>query len=150
METEPSILVTKLILIFILTLINAFFSASEMAVVSVNKNRIRMLAEKGNKKAIQLYDLLEDPSSFLSTIQIGITFAGFFASASAATSLSSKLALFLSRFNIPKSDEIALFLITIILAYITLVLGELVPKRIALQKSESIALFAVAPSQLIA
>ena len=150
METEPSILVTKLILIFILTLINAFFSASEMAVVSVNKNRIRMLAEKGNKKAIQLYDLLEDPSSFLSTIQIGITFAGFFASASAATSLSSKLALFLSRFNIPKSDEIALFLITIILAYITLVLGELVPKRIALQKSESIALFAVAPIQLIA
>ena len=94
METEPSILVTKLILIFILTLINAFFSASEMAVVSVNKNRIRMLAEKGNKKAIQLYDLLEDPSSFLSTIQIGITFAGFFASASAATSISNKLEKF--------------------------------------------------------
>ena len=97
METESSVLITRLILIFILTLINAFFSASEMAVVSVNKNKIRLLAEKGNKKAVQLYNLLEEPSKFLSTIQIGITFAGFFASAAAATSMSSPLADFLSK-----------------------------------------------------
>ncbi len=145
METESSVLITRLILIFILTLINAFFSASEMAVVSVNKNKIRLLAEKGNKKAVQLYNLLEEPSKFLSTIQIGITFAGFFASAAAATSMSSPLADFLSKLNVPKSDEIALLIITFVLSYVTLVLGELVPKRIALQKSESIALFAIGP-----
>jgi putative hemolysin len=86
---------------------------------------------------------MEEPSKFLATIQVGITMAGFLASASAATSMSKPLAKFLLKLNIPGSDQIALFLVTIILAYITLVLGELVPKRIALQNSERIAMASI-------
>lgn len=145
MEFESGPLKYKILLIIILTLINAFFSAAEMAVVSVNKNKIKILADKGNKKASLLYELLKEPSNFLSAIQIGITFAGFFASALAATGLSSGLNNFLSMHNIPKSYEISLFIITLLLSYLTLVFGELVPKRIALAKSESIALFSIIP-----
>lgn len=145
MEPESGTLKYKIILILILTFINAFFSAAEMAVVSVNKNKIKMLVDKGDKKASLLYELLKEPSNFLSAIQIGITFAGFFASALAATGLSDGLNNFLSILNIPKSYELSLFIITILLSYLTLVFGELVPKRIALAKSESIALFSIIP-----
>ena len=91
MDPSPSIL-PKIILILVLILINAFFAAAEMAMVSVNKSKIKMLAEKGNKKALLLKKVLKSPGNFLSTIQIGITFAGFFASASPATSISETLA----------------------------------------------------------
>lgn len=131
----------QLILILILVLINAFFSASEMAIVSVNKAKISILAEDNNKKAKILLKLMEEPSRFLATIQVGITLAGFLASASAATTLSKPLASLMKNINIPASDQLALIIVTIILAYITLVLGELFPKRLALQNSEAIALF---------
>ena len=81
----------QLLLILILTLINGFFAAAEMAFVSINKHRIDSLCEENNKKAILLKKLLDDPSGFLSTIQIGITLAVFFSSASAATTLSVRL-----------------------------------------------------------
>lgn len=132
-------------LIFILVMVNAFFASAEMAIVSLNKTKVALLAENGNKKAIQLLALLKEPSNFLATIQVGITFAGFFASASAATSISSGLAKFLASYNIPYSSNIAVLLITILISYITLVLGELVPKRIALQNAESVAMFSVKP-----
>ncbi|WP_127837138.1 hemolysin family protein [Clostridium prolinivorans] len=133
----------ELLLIIILILINAFFAASEMAIVSLNRTKITHLANEENKKAKTLLKLMEEPSKFLATIQVGITMAGFLASASAATSMSKPLAKFLLKLNIPGSDQIALFLVTIILAYITLVLGELVPKRIALQNSERIAMASI-------
>lgn len=84
MDGSPS---GNFILIFILVMVNAFFASAEMAIVSINKTKITLLAEDGNKKAKLLLGLLKEPSNFLATIQVGITFAGFFASASAATSI---------------------------------------------------------------
>ncbi|WP_252216044.1 hemolysin family protein [Clostridium sp. VAP41] len=136
---------SQIILIVILTLVNAFFASAEMAIVSLNKNKIKLLAEEGNKKAITLLKLMEEPTKFLSTIQVGITLAGFFNSASAATGISQDLAHYLSGLNVPYSNKIALIIVTVIISYITLVFGELFPKRIALKKSEAIAMFSVRP-----
>lgn len=133
----------QLLIIFLLTGMNAFFSGAEMAIISVNKNRVKFLVDEGNKKAILLEKLLEEPSKFLSTIQVGITLTGFFASASAATGLSKYLTIFFEKFNFIYSYEISMILITLLLSYITLVFGELLPKRIALKSSEKIALSSV-------
>ena len=145
MDPEPMSLVSQFILILVLTLLNAFFASAEMAIVSVNRNRIKMLADDGNKKASLLVDLLEEPNKFLSTIQVGITLAGFFSSASAATGISEVIGASLSQLGIPYAQSISLVVITIILSYFTLVFGELVPKRIALQKSEQMAMLSVRP-----
>jgi putative hemolysin len=145
LEPEPANITSQLILIVILTMLNAFFAAAEMAIVSLNKNKLKLLVEEGNKKAQLLIKLLEEPTKFLSTVQVGITLAGFFSSASAATGLSDDLAQYLNRFNIPYSGQIALIVVTIILSFITLVFGELFPKRLALQKSEAIAMFSIRP-----
>jgi len=136
---------SSFILIFILIGINAFFASAEMAIVSLNKTKINILAEEGNKKAILLRGILKEPNNFLSTIQVGITFAGFFASASAATSISGGLEKVLLELGVPYAEKIAFIGITLLIAYLTLVLGELVPKRIALQSSEKIAMFAIKP-----
>lgn len=136
---------SSIILIFVLVMVNAFFASAEMAIVSINKTKIGFLADEGNKKAQLLLKLINEPSNFLATIQVGITFAGFFASASAATSISSSFAEVLDKWNIPYSEDIALVLITILISYITLVLGELLPKRIALQNAERVAMISVKP-----
>lgn len=135
----------QFLLIFILILLNAYFAASEMAMVSVDKKKVAERAEKGNKKARMLLDLLKEPSRFLSTIQIGITLAGFFSSASAARGLSGRLGLLISGLGVPLrlSDDIAFVGITLILSYITIVFGELIPKRIALINAEKYAMFAI-------
>ena len=137
--SEGSLLL-QIVIIIILTGINAFFSSAEMAIVSLNKNKLKILIEDGNKKAILLDNLLKEPSKFLSTIQVGITLASFFASASAATGLSQFLSEALKPLKIPYSSQISMILITFILSYVTLVFGELIPKRIALRNSENIAL----------
>ncbi|MBK1810571.1 HlyC/CorC family transporter [Clostridium sp. YIM B02505] len=142
-------LITSILLVIVLIAINAFLVAAEMSIVSLNKNRIGILADKGDKKAILLKNLTNEPSRFLATIQVGITLAGFFASASAATSLSNSFARFLSKNNVPYSDQIALVIITVVISYFTLVLGELFPKRLALKKSESVAMFTVKPIVMI-
>lgn len=141
-------LIFQFILILILTLINAFFSASEMAIVSLNKNKIKVLAEEGNKNAILIERLLQEPTKFLSTVQVGITLASFFSSASAATGISNVFGNSLETLNIPYAHEISLIVVTIILSYITLVFGELLPKRLALQNSQKIAMYAVKPIML--
>ena len=147
---DPSTpLAIQLIFLFVLILINAFFAMAEMAIVSVNKNKIKILAQDGNKKAILLQNLLEDPNRFLSAIQIAITLAGFLASASASIALSDGLGAWLSGFGIPYGKQIAVVLVTILLSYVTLVLGELYPKRLALQHSEKAALFVVRPIVVI-
>jgi len=140
--SEGSLLL-QIVIIIILTGINAFFSSAEMAIVSLNKNKLKILIEDGNKKAILLDNLLKEPSKFLSTIQVGITLASFFASASAATGLSQFLSAALKPLKIPYSSQISMILITFILSYVTLVFGELIPKRIALRNSENIALSSV-------
>ena len=133
----------RLALIFILILLNAFFAASEIAIISVDKKKLSYQAEEGNKKAKILLDLLKEPSRFLSTIQVGITFAGFFSSASAAVGLSDDFGQLLARLGVPFAKDLAFILITVLLSFVTLVLGELVPKRIALQYSEKFSMFAV-------
>ncbi len=140
-------MITEILFLLALVMVNAFFAASEIALISLNDNKIKLMAEGGNKKAQQLVKLLGEPSRFLATIQIGITLAGFMASAFAAESFADPIVAVLKQYNIPVSDGVlkvtTLVVITLILSYFTLVLGELVPKRIAMKKSEGIAFFAV-------
>ena len=138
----------QLILIAFLTMINAFFAGAEMAIISVDKKKIRKMGKEGHKKANTLLKVLNEPSKFLSTIQVGITFAGFFSSASAAIGISDDLGQVLSNIGIPFGKNIAFIGVTLILSYIILVFGELVPKRIALQHSEKFAMFAIGPINL--
>lgn len=146
MDPDPSMsLAVQLLFLALLILVNAFFASAEMAIVSVNKNKIKILAQEGKKKAKLLLQLYEEPNKFLSTIQVAITLAGFLASAVAATSMSDNIASFLSKYNVPYATQIAVVLVTLVLSYITLVVGELYPKRMALQYSEKIAMFCVKP-----
>lgn len=135
----------QIFILILLTFINAFFSCAEMATVSANKNKVKRLADGGNAKALLVQKLMDEPTRFLSTIQVAITFAGFFSSAFAATGLSEPVGKWLSNLNIPYGQQISFFTITIFLSYFTLVFGELVPKRIALQNAEGISMFAVKP-----
>src|SRR5512139_3344751 len=135
---------SELLLLAVLIAINGFFSASEIAVISVPKLRLKQLIEGGNRTAQVLFNLADDSSRFLATIQIGVTLMGFLASATAAVRLSAGLADLIRRIPLPGIDNIAeglaVAIITIVLALITLVLGELVPKSIGLAHSERIAL----------
>lgn len=149
LDSDPGAIIPQLLLIVLLTSINAFFASAEMAIVSINKSKVRKLKEEGNTKAKLLEELIEEPSNFLSTIQIGITLAGFFSSASAATGISEHISGLLAPFNIPYANEISMIAVTLILSYFTLVFGELVPKRIALKKSEKISLMSVKPIYFI-
>ncbi|MBN7772367.1 hemolysin family protein [Clostridium aminobutyricum] len=146
-------MITKVIFLLILIAANAFFAASEIALISLNDNKIKLMAEEGNKKAKQLVKLLSEPSKFLATIQIGITLAGFLASAFAAESFSDPIVNVLKEYHFPISESVlkvtTVAIITVILSYFTLVLGELVPKRIAMKKSESIAFFVVMPLTIL-
>ncbi|HHT48532.1 MAG TPA: HlyC/CorC family transporter [Firmicutes bacterium] len=132
-----------------LIVLNAFFAASEIALISLNENKIKYLADEGNKKAKQIRKVLSEPSKFLATIQIGITLAGFLASAFAAESFAGPLVKLIKRAQLPMGENVlktaAVIIITIILSYFTLVLGELVPKRLAMKKAEPISFFVVLP-----
>lgn len=137
------------IVLILLIFLNAFFAASEFALVELNEMKIKKLASQGNKKAKLLHKLISEPSRFLSTIQIGITLAGFLASAFAADNFSDAFAQYLLDLGVPLSIEVldilSVIFITAILSYFTLVFGELVPKKIALQQAEKIANMAVYP-----
>ena len=148
-DPDGNSILFQLLFLAFLTLVNAFFAGAEMAVVSVNKNRIKVLADEGSKRAALLQTLFEDSTKFLSTIRVAITLAGFFSSASAATGISQVLGGWIAQFGIPYSNTIAVVVVTIILSYFTLVFGELVPKRIALQKAEAFSLFVVQPIYII-
>lgn len=135
----------QLLLQLILILLNAFFAATEIAVISLNEKKFRALAENGDKKAVKMLKIIEEPTRFLSTIQIGITLAGFLGSAFAADNFAAKLSsAIINTFKIsPRSvstiNTIAVIVITLILSYFTLILGELVPKRIAMKHKEKLA-----------
>ncbi len=139
----------EIMFLIVLILLNAFFAASEIALISLNDNKIKLMAEEGNKTAGIINKLLKEPSKFLATIQIGITLAGFLASAFAAESFSGRLVDVIKKTGVHIPDvwlrNTSVVIITIILSYFTLVLGELVPKRLAMKKAESISMFAAGP-----
>lgn len=137
-DADGSALALQILLIILLTLLNAFFAAAEIAFVSVNQGKMSQKAEEGDKKAKRVMKLLENSDEFLATIQVAITLAGFFSSASAATSFASRIEPYI--LSIPGSKTIAIAIVTIILSYITLVFGELYPKQVALQIAEPITL----------
>ena len=133
----------SIIILIILIFINAFFASTEMAFISLNDNKIKIMAKEKNKKAIKIQKMLENPSKFLATIQIGITLAGFLSSAFAADTFADILAPVLNKYipfiSVIAWQNISIIIITIILSYFTLVFGELVPKRLAMKYSEKIA-----------
>lgn len=146
MDPDPATsIIPKLLLLLVLIIVNAFFAMSEIAIISLNDNKIRMMAEEGHEKAKKILKLTESPSAFLSTIQIGVTLAGFLTSASASQSFSEPLAQKLSvLFGLGSAapswlSAVSMVAVTVIMSYFSLVLGELAPKRIAMQCSESIS-----------
>lgn len=150
MDADPGSIILKIVILFALIFVNAFFAMSEIAVISLNDNKIDKMAEAGNKKAKQIKKLTESTSAFLSTIQIGVTLAGFLTSATAAQSFAVLLTDALSKTAVVDVIPIGIIsgastvVITLIMSYFSLVFGELVPKKIAMQKSEKVS-FAVAP-----
>ncbi len=145
-------LLVKIPLLLVLILVNAFFAMSEMAIVSLNDAKIEKMAEDGHKKAKMVLNLTKNPTRFLSTIQIGVTLAGFLTSASAATAFAEMLTNAITRaFNVPENiiSPVSVVLITIVMSYFSLVLGELAPKRIGMQVPEKIAFAVVKPLLVI-
>ena len=149
-DPNPTSIIWKLVLLLVLILVNAFFAMSEIAIITLNDNKVKAMAEDGHKGAKRVLSLTKNPSGFLSSIQIGITLAGFLTSASAADSFSGPLANWIYSFEWAKFFDqgtwqgISLVVVTIIISYFSLVLGELVPKRIGMQAAEKIS-FKIAP-----
>ncbi|GKQ43102.1 hypothetical protein RD055328_10250 [Companilactobacillus sp. RD055328] len=131
-----SVLISQIILIVVLTIVNAFFAAGETAIISLNRNKLESSAKDGDKKAQRFIAILDDSTNYLATVQVAITFAGFLSSASAAVTLSKRLSDFIGDYS--WSQELSILIITLVLSYFTLVLGELYPKQIALQRPERV------------
>ncbi|RRN52901.1 HlyC/CorC family transporter [Streptococcus suis] len=127
----------QLLILFLLTLFNAFFSASEMALVSLNRSRVEQKAADGEKKYIRLLQVLENPNNFLSTIQVGITFISILSGASLANDLGAVLAQWLG--NSTTAQTAGYWLALAMLTFVSIVLGELYPKRIAMNMKENLA-----------
>lgn len=138
-DPDSQSLLAQILLLVVLTLINAFLAASEIAVVSINKNRIEQKAEDGDKKAKKILKILENPTNFLSTIQVGITLVNILSGASLADSLAARLSPYIGTSTAARS--MATFIVLAILTYVSIVFGELYPKRIAMNKSEEVAMF---------
>ena len=138
-------MIKQILLQIIFIALNAFFAATEIAVISLNEKKVRALADDGNKKAAKMLKIIEEPTQFLSTIQIGITLAGFLGSAFAADNFAEVLSTAISKaFNLSADNTkiintVAVVLVTLILSYFTLIFGELVPKRIAMKHKEKLA-----------
>lgn len=136
-------MILQIVLILVLTLINGLFAMSEIAFVSLNDNKIKAKAQDGDKKSQTLFTLLEDSNRFLSTIQIAITLAGFMSSAFASDAFSDVIANWISsqfpNISVTTIKPMSMVAVTLILSYFTLVLGELVPKRIGMKYSEKVS-----------
>jgi putative hemolysin len=132
----------EIFIIFILTLLNGFFALSEISLVSVKKNRIEHLADQGDKRAKTILKLLENPENFLSSVQVGITLIGIIAGAYGGAALSDDMAQLLSGVNFLNGyvDQVSVVIVIGSITYFTIVVGELVPKSIAMNNAEPIAL----------
>src|SRR5688572_3369622 len=138
-------------MVIVFVLIGGAFSGAEIALVSLRESQVRAMAEHGRRgHAVQ--KLLSDPNNFLAAVQVGVTFAGFFSAAFGASTLSEPLARWLGARGIAEglAGTLALVLVTIAISYLSLVVGELTPKRLALQRAEGFALLVAAPLNAIA
>ena len=144
----------SIIVTFLLVLVNGYFSMSEMALVNAKLVLLQHEAEAGDKRAERAYSLASDSSQFLATIQVAITLVGFFASAAAATNLSEPLASWFASFNVAWLTAIAPGLapvvITLVVSYLSIVVGELVPKRVALADAEGMSKAVAGPLMVFA
>jgi putative hemolysin len=145
-------LLVQLVVIVVLTLLEGFFVASEIALVSIRRSRVDQLVDEGNSAARRVRGLLDDPGRFLAVAQLGLTTLGFFASAFAAVSLVDGLSGLLARVDALRegASAIALVIVTIVLALFTIVFAELVPKTLALAHIERYALSLSRPIELLA
>ncbi len=146
---SSSSLITEIFILIILVGINAFFASSEIGIISLSDRKIKKMADEGHKKAKLLQNLISEPSRFLATIQVGVTLSALMASAFASQSFADRLSKFAVKAGIHFDDSIikigSVIVVTIFLSYFTLVFGELVPKRIAMQHPEAISMFSIKP-----
>ncbi len=142
MEPPSSSIVWSLVLVFVLTLFNALFSMAETALVSVRRSRVEQLVEEGNRAALMVRRLVENPPRFIATVQVGITLLGFASAAAAATSLARPLVRPLSVLtqDAALAYTVAVVFVTIAVAFLTMVLGEIAPKSLAVQAPDAWAL----------
>lgn len=149
---EPEI-INQLIVVSLLIAINAFFAASEIAIITMPKLRLEQLLDAGDKRAQLIQQLAEESSRFLATMQIGVTLVGFLTAAVVATNLSTSLALALAQLPIDfiatSAQGIAILISTIVLTFIMLIMGNLVPKSVAVQHSEPIAMLVARPLHIL-
>ena len=137
-------MIGPILLLIVLTFLNAAFASAEIAVISMNDAKLKKMTQDGDKRARKLSILTEQPARFLATIQVAITMSGFLSSASAADNFAGPLSDALIRAGVAIPEQVlktvVVFLITLVLAYFNLVFGELVPKRIAMKKADQLAL----------
>jgi len=131
----------EIIIILLLIIINGIFAMAEIAIVSARKSRLKQQANEGSKNARVALDLAQSPGRFLSTVQIGITFVGIFAGAFGGETIAKNLSSELRNISVvaPYADGIAIFLVVAFITYLSLIIGELVPKRLALNNPEAVA-----------
>lgn len=146
-DPDGQSIIIELVLLVVLTLINAFFAAAEMAMVQVNQNRVEQKAESGDKKAQLLLEVLKEPTNFLSTIQVGITLVTLLSGASLAESLAAMIAPLFGGSDV--AFKVSQIIAMILLTYISIVFGELYPKRIAMNRPYEIAKFSVRPIRFL-
>jgi putative hemolysin len=144
-------IVVELLVILLLVALNGLFSMAELAVVSARKGRLRRRAERGDRGARAALELAEDPNRFLATVQVGITFVGILAGAFGGATIAEELADRMAGVPAlaPYAEAIALALVVLAVAYLSLIFGELVPKRLALARPEAIAAWASRPLRLL-
>ena len=140
-------MIGKLLILVLLILVNAFFAAAEIALLSVNPNKIKQKADDGNKKAILLKHTIENPNKYLATIQIGISLAGLFSGAFAGLAFSNSIVSFLIGLGLTIDAiilrQIIILLLTVLLSYFSLVFGELVPKRMVMNKAYEFSMLVI-------
>lgn len=141
----------EIVIILILILINGIFAMAEFAIVSVKKIRLQQRADEGDSRAAAALEIVNEPTQFLSTVQIGITLVGIFAGAFGGATVAREIASYLTGFPelAPYSDLISIVIVVLAITYLTLIFGELVPKRLALNNAESIASAVAKPMRLL-
>lgn len=142
----------NIVMVFAFVLIGGAFSGAEIALVSLRESQVRGLGETGGRRGKALGKLLAEPNRFLAAVQVGVTLAGFFSAAFGASTLSGPLADWLTGLGMEPgvADPVAFVLVTIAISYLSLVVGELTPKRLALQRAEGFSLLVAAPLNGIA
>ena len=151
MDEDPNRTLLQLALILVLVLLNAFFAAAEIALISVRRTRIKQLAEEGDGRAITVQKLLDRPTSFMATVEIGTVLVGFLASAFAAVNLAGWPAKWLMLLGLSAgvARGVAVFLVTLAVGFLTLTAGAIAPKSLAMQHAEKLALFFAGPIHIL-